>query len=190
MTPRFVSHKTSAYWNNVLDAAPHDETYLAKPLAGVTKEGPMNYPQIPRDYPVPSPAPRLPREVPPCGHVQEDENGYQLYPTRVQFMHLKFDGGGTQDRPEFRCLIAGDRKLSASRCEHCRLIEYSLETLSTGTVANIGEDQEVVTAALAALLNDPAALVATLVVQASKRVSIVLPRHHLPTFVAGRLNPW
>ena len=50
----------------------------------------------------------------------------------------------------------------------------------------IGDDTEVVTAALTAVVAQPEVDIFTLTISASKERSLVVPRHHLPVFIIER----
>jgi len=84
----------------------------------------------------------------------------------------------------FVSLVGGDQTLTAEQCQ-CHHITYTMR--HRGWKAEIiGEDQDVVTAALTAVVAQPDVNTFTLTISATKQRSLVIPRHHLPVFVVER----
>ena len=84
----------------------------------------------------------------------------------------------------FISLVGGDRTLAAEQCQ-CHHLTYTLRQRGK-QAETIGDDAEVVTAALTALVAQPDVDVFTLTISATKQRSLVIPRHHLPVFVVER----
>lgn len=120
-----------------------------------------------------SPAPSTPR---PCGH-----KGYSKTQINVRRMP---EASPDNHTIRFISLVGGDRTLTAEQCR-CYHLTYTLR--QRGKSAEIlGDDTEVVTAALTAVVAQTDVDVFTLTVAASKERSLVIPRHHLPVFTVER----
>lgn len=115
--------------------------------------------------------------LPPCGHEASFSG------TRVDIRRL------TEASPDnhvlrFLSLGGGDRTLTTEQCR-CHHITYTLRRRGQNAEI-IGDDPEVVTAALAAVLTQPDIDVFTLTVAGPNQRSLIIPRHHLPVFIVER----
>lgn len=88
--------------------------------------------------------------------------------------------------PHFVSLSGGEQRISLDVCEECSAeTGYSLRRVG-GDPERIGGDPEVLSAAINALLTQPGVDIFTVVVDRRGRERIVIPRHHLPSFLVGR----
>lgn len=129
--------------------------------------------------------PALPRREPPaCGHT----GNYAV----ITAVHPAGDTSNLNPAITFNlCSITGgQQELTRRDCEICRQHEsYEHRQVAGDRAADIGDDVEVVRAALYAVLAQPDAHTFLLVVNGdgdqwnrAETVSYVLPRHQLPAF--------
>ena len=71
------------------------------------------------------------------------------------------------------------------------VLQHHLHPAATRkTAETVGDDTEVVTAALTAVVAQPEVDIFTLTIDASKQRSLVIPRHHLPVFIVSVPTPY
>ena len=125
---------------------------------------------------MPEPPPHSP---PRCGHTG-----------RSQFEAITlFKMPGIQGNYTLSSLTGGDRELTKHECPACRAhTGYVYRHIREAKTSSIGDDPEVVRAALHALLAQPGVDTFSMTVcDLSGRLGLdqvhyVIPRHHLPTF--------
>ena len=124
--------------------------------------------------------PPVPRESrPPCGHGSAPFSN-----TRIDIRRLA-ESSPDNHVIRFLSLVGGDRTLAAQHCDSCRRITYTHR--ERGQQAEvIGDDPEVLTAALTAVLAQPDVDIFALTVDAHNQRSLIIPRHHLPVFTVER----
>lgn len=115
---------------------------------------------------------------PPCGHGAPFSN------TQIDIRRLT-EASPASDVIRFLSLVGGNRTLASQVCSSCRHITYTLR--ERGQQAEIiGDDPEVLAAALTAVLAQPDVDIFALTVSASKQRSLIIPRHHLPVFIVEK----
>ena len=139
----------------------------------------MTEPIVPSGPPKLPPAP--PRPEPACGHT-----GYLDF-ALVKAVEPAGDISGNTQAFLLRSLSGGDRELRFNFCNVCkRTGSYEYRTAGQ-SATTIGNDVQVVRAALTALLAQPDVDIFTLVTtdkdgHDTRPNSYVIPRHHLPIF--------
>ena len=127
----------------------------------------------------------LPRSEPRCGHTG-----------RNQFKAITLlKMPGLQGNYTLSSITGGDRELTRHECPACRAhTMYVYRHIREDKTSCIGDDPEVVRAALHALLAQPGVDTFSMTVRdlssrpGRDQVHYVIPRHHLPTFTIARSN--
>ena len=112
-------------------------------------------------------------DIRPCGHSK--------YPTRTSITVRRLVEVTESNATHFVSITGGERTLAATRCT-CGQVSYSLRERGAAPKA-IGDDPDIVAAALLAIVAQPAVDVFTMELYPNRPVSVIVPRHHLPLMI-------
>lgn len=106
--------------------------------------------------------------------------GHSKYPTRTGITVRRLTEVTESNTTHFVSITGGERTLAATRCT-CGHVSYSLRDRGEPPKV-IGDDPDIVTAALHALIAQPVD-VFVMELFSSRPVSVIVPRHHLPLMI-------
>lgn len=112
-------------------------------------------------------------DLQPCGHSR--------YPTRTGITVSRFVEVTESNMTRFVSITGGERTLAADRCT-CGHMSYSLRERG-GEPQIIGDDPDIIAAALHAIVAQPAVDVFRLDLHPNRPVRVIVPRHHLPLMI-------